>query len=216
MKRFLKTLTLITVFLLAISGLTAYAAAQKIQKRSTVKSVKAEVSAEIIPVGTNEGGVVTEINVRVGQQIASGTTVATITHDDGTAETVIVNRAGMVKNIQATQNGFVKPQSELMEIIDNRNIFIEADLQISPEDLVKLEVGMPVTITVANTELNGSISTIFPQYDSTANKVSVYCQIENSPAKARLIPGLPATVSLFVDNPAWQTFSPYLKQLNLL
>ncbi|MEI6477518.1 MAG: efflux RND transporter periplasmic adaptor subunit [bacterium] len=216
MKQLFKTFIIIVVFLAALSGVTAYAASQKLQKRSFITSTKAEVSANIIPVGTTAGGIVKEIPVHIGQVVQPDTVIAKVDDGKGSIETDTANQAGIIQSITVSKNGFTKPQSELAEIIDNQNIFVKANLVISPEDLLKLQIGMPVSISVANTTFKGSISTIFPQYDSVNGVVSVYVSIEDSPERDRLIPGMPASVSLFISNPAWETFSPFLQQLHLL
>ena len=218
MIRLLKTFLVIIIFLATVAGVTAYAAAQKLEKRSFILSSKAQVAADTISIGTNSGGVVSDINVAIGQYVKAGTKVATVSTGDKSnpLESVVTTREGIVKNISVPKNGFTKPQSELVEIIDSRNIYVKAEMILSPEDLLKLQVGMPVTITVANFQIRGSVATIFPEYNLTGGHVTIYCQIEDIPEKARLVPGMPAKVSLFLNNPAWETFSPYLKELNLL
>lgn len=218
MKQILKTFFLVTISLFAITGVTAFAAAQKIEKRSFIISGTAEVAADTIKVGTNNGGVVTDIAVSIGQYVKAGSLVAKIDTGDeiNPVQSIMSTSEGVVKSILVSKNGFIKPQSELVEIIDSKNLYIKADMTIVPEDLLKISVGMPVDITVANTQIKGTISTIFPEYDTATSHVTIYCKIEDGPIKSRLVPGMPARVSLFLNNPTWETFSPYLKDLHLL
>lgn len=168
--------------LVAVTAVVAVSTFVFNQRQSEAPSASAAITAETYAVGTDYGGTVTKQYVKVGQVVHVGqplfqvrslsllqdlsrnpVSFSTATYSvrrDGTM-TFKATAAGTVGTINAMQNDYVQPGTNLATINRSGSLFVRADFVLTPQQYEQLRTGQRADIVLPDrTVLHGTVQSI--------------------------------------------------------
>lgn len=177
------------------SGIRAEAAqARTIERQVRAFGVLVIPPEQVAQVGARFSGLVTGVNVRVGDKVGKGDALAQVESNESLQQySVRAPIAGVVQN-RMTNVGGVVAEAPLFTLVNDSRLL--AELKIFPGQREQVRVGQAVHVGVGERQYQGRIEHLIP---STDGKPYVVAQVLLDNADGRLAAGDMANAAIVVE-----------------